>query len=291
MEQELIYKDFSSISPSARWLLLMKGYTGIPFAREAAELLEHPNPFVPDFKKRDSIFWASTYHFESRYLSVNNLLKDLSIRNILELSSGYSFRCLEFAMREGVHYIDTDLPELITAKKEFLKKLVKDESAIKGKLELLPLNVVDSQDFHEITGHFSNGEVTIINEGLFTYLNKNEQEKLCSNIHEVLTRRGGCWINADIYLKNKQPQLGFHSDERVKKFYEQHNTESNSFESFDEAESYFRKMGFFVEKESVVRSSELSSLKYLLRNIPFRQLLKYRKAGKIQATWRLRAIS
>jgi hypothetical protein len=40
----------------------MKGYTSIPFAREAAELLEYPNKYIPDFKKRDFTFRASTIH-------------------------------------------------------------------------------------------------------------------------------------------------------------------------------------------------------------------------------------
>jgi hypothetical protein len=50
MEQMINNRDFSSISPSARWLLLAKGYTNIPFARETAELLEYPNKYIPDFK-------------------------------------------------------------------------------------------------------------------------------------------------------------------------------------------------------------------------------------------------
>jgi hypothetical protein len=43
MEQTIINRDFSSVSPSAKWLLLMKGHTNIPYARETAELLEYPN--------------------------------------------------------------------------------------------------------------------------------------------------------------------------------------------------------------------------------------------------------
>jgi hypothetical protein len=62
MEQIIIDRDLSSISPSAIWLLLMKGYTNIPFAREVAELLEYPNKYIPDFKKRDFTFRASTIH-------------------------------------------------------------------------------------------------------------------------------------------------------------------------------------------------------------------------------------
>src|SRR4030042_2794744 len=135
MEQMIINRDFSSISPSAKWLLLVKGYTNIPFAREVAGLLEYPNKYIPDFKKRDYTLWASAIHLESRYWSIDQLLKDLTINNILELSSGYSFRSLEYTMQKGVHYIDTDLPDVIATKKEFVKNLTKDGFNTDGKLE------------------------------------------------------------------------------------------------------------------------------------------------------------
>lgn len=32
-------RDFNSISPSAKSLILMKGYTNIPFARQIAEII------------------------------------------------------------------------------------------------------------------------------------------------------------------------------------------------------------------------------------------------------------
>ena len=255
-----------------------------------AELLEYPNKYVPDFKKRDLTFWAATYHFETRYWSIDHLLKDLTVKNILKLSSGYSFRSLEHAMQEGIHYIDTDLPGIIATKKEFIKNLTKNDSAINEKLELLPLNVLDRNNFYEIIDHFPKGEIAIVNEGLFTYLDRLEQKKLCSIIHDILMERGGCWITADIYLKNKQPRFGFQFDDEIKSFNEQHDTESNSFESFNEAEMFLKEMGFEIDKEAKIKASELSSFKYLMKSITFKQILKYKKIGKIQATWRLKAI-
>jgi O-methyltransferase involved in polyketide biosynthesis len=290
MEQMIINRDFSSISPSAKWLLLVKGYTNIPFAREVAELLEYPNKYIPDFKKRDYTLWASAIHIESRYWSIDQLLKDLTIKNILELSSGYSFRSLEYTMQKGVHYIDTDLPDLIATKKEFVNSLTKDGFNTDGKLELLPLNALDENNFHEIIGHFPQGEVAIVNEGLLTYLDKQEKEKLCSIIHDILMGRGGYWITADIYLKNKQPKLGFKYDDEIKELYRQQNNEGNSFESFEEAEIFFKDMGFVIDKEAKIKYSEMSSFKYLMKSLTLRQLFILRSAGKIQATWRLKAV-
>ena len=110
-------RNFNTISPSAKSLLLMKGHTNIPYARQAAELIMLPEKYLPDFNKKDLTFWARVVHFESRYWSINQLLTELPIKNILELSSGYSFRGLDKIRQDGFNYIDTDLPELIGVKK------------------------------------------------------------------------------------------------------------------------------------------------------------------------------
>ena len=102
--------------------------------------------------------------------------------------------------------------------------------------------------------------------------------------------RGGYWIIADIYLKNKQPKLGFKFDDKIKEFYEQQNTEGNSFESFKEAEMFFKDMGFMIDKEAKIKYSEMSTFKYLMKSLTFRQLIKIGSLGKIQTTWRLKPV-
>lgn len=290
MEQPTNNRDFSSISPSAKWMILCKGHTNIPLAREVAELLESPNKYIPDFKKRDFTFWASTLGLERRYMSINQLLNESAIKNILELSSGYSFRSLEYAQQKGVHYIDTDLPDIIAAKIEFIKILQKEDINTNGKFELLPLNALDKDSFLEIIGHFPPGDIAIVNEGLLTYLIKQEKEKLCSIIHDILTARGGYWITADIGLKNKETKLGLSYNDEIKKFNEQHDTEGNSFESFEEAEIFFKNNGFILDKVATVNYSEMSSFKYFKRSLTLRHLFKMRNTKQIFATWRLKAV-
>jgi O-methyltransferase involved in polyketide biosynthesis len=290
MEQPNNLKDFSSVSPSARWLVLWKGYTNIPFAREVAELLEYPDKYIPDFKRRDFTFWASTIGLERRYLSIDQLLDELTIKNILELASGYSFRSLDYTSRKEVHYIDTDLPDVIANKKELIKSFKKDNFDTKGKLELLSLNALDKKTFLEITGHFPKGEVAIVNEGLLGYMNKQEKEKLCSIIHEILMERGGYWITADIGLKSKEAKLGLKYTDEIKKFNDQQKTEENSFDSIEEAEIFFKEMGFVIDKEADIKYNEMSSFKYLIKSMTIRQFFKIRRGGKIFSTWRLKAV-
>lgn len=283
-------KEHSSISPSAKWMSLIKGHTSMPFARQVAGLLSCPDSFVPDFTKRDFTLWGQALHLESRFWSINQLLDEMPVNNILELASGYSFRGLDYAKQQGIHYIDTDLPGVIDTKKEFITALLKDGPAVRGALEVLPLNVLDKNSFDEITHRFPHGEIAVINEGLLTYLNMPEKEKLCSIVHEVLKERGGYWITADIYLKNKQPNLGFKIDAEKMKFFAQQNTEGNSFESFKEAETFFNDMGFAVEKEAKVKYSAMSSFKPVLRSMTVMQFLKVAFMGKLRATWRLKAV-
>jgi O-methyltransferase involved in polyketide biosynthesis len=283
-------RNFTSISPSAKWMILYKGHTNIPFAKEVAEILEFPNKYLPDFKNRDFTFWASTLGLERRYWSINELLNDLTIKNILELSSGYSFRSLEYAQQKGVFYIDTDLPDVIATKKEFLKSLKKDDLIINGKLEFLPLNALDKNIFLEIIGHFPQGEIEIINEGLLTYLNKEEKEKLCLVIHDILMERGGYWITADIGLKNKETKLGLTYSDEIRKFNKQHDTEENSFDCFEEAELFFKNMGFVIDKVAKIKYSEMSSFKYFKKSLTLRHLFKMKNTGQIFATWRLKAV-
>jgi hypothetical protein len=86
---------------------------------------------------------------ENRYRSIDQLLNDLIIINILELSSGYSFRGLDYIIQKDVHYIDTDLSDVIAVKKEFYGSLKKEGANTKGKLELLSLNALDEKNFYE----------------------------------------------------------------------------------------------------------------------------------------------
>jgi O-methyltransferase involved in polyketide biosynthesis len=281
-------RDFSTISPSAKSLLLMKGYTNIPYARQTAELLQYPEKYTPDFDKKDFMFWARTLHFEDRYWSIYDLLGSLNIKNILELSSGFSFRGLENTKQKGFYYIDTDLPSVIEEKKNLIPALKNENESFSGTLELLPLNALDAYQFHEVVSHFPTGEITIVNEGLLVYLDTTEKEKLCGIIHEILKERGGYWITTDIYIKNQIKNTDLKIDKVTSDFMEQHKIEENKFNSFEEAEVFFNRMGFLIDKEANVDCSRLSSLKYILNGNIEENYAAYQSFPKMQKTWRLK---
>lgn len=281
-------RNFDTVSPSAKMLLLMKGYTPIPFARQAAELIMMPEKYIPDYKRKDFAFWARTVHLENRYWSINQLLEGLNIKNILELSSGFSFRSLEAVKQEGIYYIDTDLPGIIETKKNFIHSLSAENYPMKGKLEVAALNALDEKGLRELVSHFPPGEIAIVNEGLLMYLNMEEKERLCKSIHAILKERGGYWITADIYIKTYMNSMRLNLNDEMQQLLDNHHVDENRFESVEEAGDFFKRMGFVVDKEATMDRNKVSTLKYLLKNMSIWKMLRMRKAGKIQYTWRLK---
>jgi hypothetical protein len=304
---------YESISPSAYSLLMMKGHTNIPFAREAAALLKNASKgqdmFTSDFGLGAANYWITLMHFESRYWSIDQLLDDCPYTNILELSSGFSFRGLALSRRRPVFYIDSDLEGVIAGKQRFVDALTKDSPAeAKGHYELQPLNVLDPAAFKNIIARSSSelrssllldrnlrfarfppGPIAIVNEGLLVYLDNAEKEGLCQNIRECLLTRGGCWITADVYLQRQAGDPLPAQSEASRQWHAQHKIEEKKFNSFQEAEAFFNRMGFAMDKEARPDYERLSSLARL-REAGGNSAIDYlRQPGRARrhATWRL----
>ena len=290
MENEKnITHDFDSISPSAISLIAMKGQTELPYARQTAALIKNSDKYIQEAKSQElRTFLMRITHFESRYLSINSLLHDLPINNILELCSGYSFRGLDLVNSSKIHFIDTDLDAVIENKKQIIKELEKDGNKRVGELELLSLNALDEQGFQDVVSHFPSGEIAVINEGLLMYLDDSEKEKLCNIIRNILKLKGGYWITADIYLKQMINRLNMKIDNKTQEFFDQHNIEEKRFDSFETAEAFFNKMGFVIDKEADVDPKQISSLENLMKNMSLEQQSNIQNSGKINATWRLK---
>jgi O-methyltransferase involved in polyketide biosynthesis len=284
-------EDFSSVSPSAKSLLLAKAYTNIPFAKEAAALMDSDEIFDMSFDENDFWFCIRVMHFEMRYWSIDQLLKETDSKNILELSSGFSFRGIDLCnKRTDIHYIDTDLPDLVATKEKMIQRLSIDKD-LKGNFELLPLNALDETAIQSIIQRFGQGSISIINEGLLMYLNTEEKIRLCKIIHRILKQNGGCWITADVYVKRSNDMRAeLPQSKREKKFYEQHNIEENKFDSYEAAEAFFKEQGFEVEKESVPDYSALSVMPKLMSVLPEEIRNSKEPPPKVQATWMLKAV-
>lgn len=247
-------KNFNSISPSALSLLFLKSHTQIPFISEAVHLIGAPK----ETPEMNTIFWARVLHFETRYWSIDQLLQQTGITNILEISSGYSFRGLDMATNQAVHYIDTDLEAVISHKQQLVNTLKKE---LKGHLQLSALNALDEARFEELVRSFPAGPVAIVNEGLLMYLNTSEKQQLCAIIHKILKQRGGCWITADIYIPSPIDSKSFLTTQQ-QAFFAAHNIEENKFASFEAAAALFHEAGFDIAQTATVPPEKLTALEH-----------------------------
>jgi hypothetical protein len=279
-------KDFASISPSAWLLLRMKAETTIPFASEAVKWLPQSENILLQSVERNLMYWGRVLHFEERYQSISMMLDQIKPYNILELSSGFSFRGLDMTNNnKKLHYIDTDLPGIVAVKRTIVDKLLSLENS-PGNYELKPLNVLDKQLFKKISEGFNNGEVTIVNEGLLMYLTREEKQTLCEHVREAIGKRGS-WITADIYyryqtVETKQPGDSF--DE----FLENHRVWENMFIDEADAKKFFESMGFIIDQIHQPDFETLSSFPHFIQLLTKEQLENMSKLPKVRETWRLR---
>ncbi|PRY04298.1 leucine carboxyl methyltransferase [Pontibacter ummariensis] len=280
-------RDYSLISDSAVTLMLLKAQTNIPYAHEAANHLLSPEKVKAYSDRNDFGFWASVVHFEHRYVTVNQLIADSKTDNLLELSSGLTYRGHNLLQTRIVkHCIDTDLPDIIQAKKDLATALgIKTPAG--GRMQMLPLNVMDREQFNHTVTEFDSGKLLIVNEGLLVYLNKAEIEQLCKTIHTILKERGGYWITSDIYIKHAFVQGSTRQTKEWDSFFKRQSVSSFSFADFQEAQDFFEANGFTVDKVAAPAYEGLSSAASLMAVATEEQLNALRSDGQIQATWRL----
>ncbi|HWL89718.1 MAG TPA: hypothetical protein VNO21_28135 [Polyangiaceae bacterium] len=249
-------RDFSTVSPSAKWLLLLKAQTNLPFARQAAELLWGADAI--EAARREAIS-ASAHlskgalfvegrrrHFESRAQSLDQALHDLGATRVLEVAAGLSFRGLAMAaQRQDVFYLDTDLPGIAELKADLIAKL--HPSPLAGTLRVQALDALDAEAFRAAIRAFPPGAITIAHEGLLMYLDEAEKVRFAAGVREALLARGGAWVTGDVYVQSDPTLLrNVVRDERTKKFLEEHRVEENKFTSFEAAETFFTAQGFTI---------------------------------------------
>jgi hypothetical protein len=284
-------RDYSSISPSAKSLLLTKALTTVPFMSDAAKLIYGNDALTHLINGNfDDVFLKRLVHFESRYLSLDSLLFASGMLNVLEISSGFSFRGLDLVLRHpNIYYLDTDLQGVIEIKKDLVDQLIVEEKLfLKGKLKTETLNALDESIFFNAVNQMPIGPISIINEGLLMYLNTDEKITLCKTIHKSLKQRGGYWITADIYVK--RPALKNDGNDQFSQFLEAHHVEDNKFESFEHAEDFFLEQGFKLITKATSVWHQLSSLKYIDDELLKKMKEQATKIGRIRETWALKAI-
>ncbi|HEU0029470.1 MAG TPA: class I SAM-dependent methyltransferase [Kofleriaceae bacterium] len=242
-------RDYSTISPSARAVLALRSLSPeLPLVREAAELvLGHDALAAEHARLQGLVGWQMRlWHFVERYQSLDRLLAATGITTIVELAAGLSLRSIALARQHAVTYLDTDLPDLIETKRTLVEQLA--VGPLVGSVTLRAMNALADGELATAVDALPAGPVAILNEGLLMYLDDAEQRRLAVSVHDVLARRGGVWINADIYLKTpaRMPPIGH--DDRLREFLVTHRVEDHKFASFEAAEQLFTEAGFAITR-------------------------------------------
>lgn len=284
-------RNFTTISPTARALLLMKSVTRIPFAHAAAQLVASPAE-MDDLEHQLSnlSFLRRVLHFENRYWTTEQLYRRQPTSNVLELCAGYAFRGLQHVTQAPVHYVDTDLPDVIATKRMLVTQLLRDQGlSVRGPLHLQPLNALDEVSFWQAIDLLPAGPLTILNEGLLMYLNEAEKRQLCGIIHKILEVRGGAWITGDAYIQrdaSADPPPDDEQSLQLAAFLAYHNIEENKFASLEAAEAFFNSCGFVVKDRMAVSWEDLSLLPRIKALMP-PGTRRTKGAWKLRESWRL----
>lgn len=130
---------------------------------------------------------------EVLYQSANQLILQEDNPTILGIACGYSPRVLLMAPK-GYTYIGADLPDVVKdlmSRRRYL--LPADADCFAG---YRTVDATNRDQMEHVLAAFRDS-LTIVTQGLLSYLDLNQKQELAANVRELLSRDGGCWIIPD----------------------------------------------------------------------------------------------
>ena len=176
-------KDFARISPTAFMTCLARQFSGIPYSRQIAEkTLIQRSPYLPLL-------------VESRYKAIDQAARSRGCSQVLELASGFLPRGLEMTDAPGTLFIESDLPDVIKAKRELCSGI----AGARPNLRFAELDATAAPaKYLEAASDLDPAkEVLVLCEGLLMYLSHQEKAAVCAGVSALLRRHGGAWITTD----------------------------------------------------------------------------------------------
>ncbi len=247
----------NKISPTAKFVAYLRTFTDIPYSTEIAAACGAEQAFREIVGENPEDFLWTAPMIEMRYKSVDEAIHQhhrkspLVPPNLLELAAGVSPRGLIWSRYMPVMFLETDLEDILAEKTAITMDIL--QGTQRANLRWCPVNAVNPVHFMAAESFFEDGPITVLNEGLLPYLDREEKKLVAENIHRLLTKRGGVWVTPDISSNDRvkeliqlNPKIG-----RVMQViagFTGRNLQSNSFGSMEEAEEFFRHVGFKVTK-------------------------------------------
>lgn len=206
-------RDYGKISSTAISVAFARAvYTNMPFAKE---ILQQARQYarMPAYARFPGWFVRLGKHvphlvdlaagLEIRYLSTNAILETLDKSwAIVEIAAGVSARSLELASRQAL-YVETDLSGMLETKRKIYNEITGERSIeINPNHFFMPLNALDPSDWDMLGRTYFPGRssnIAVINEGLLSYLSRDEKIRLRDNIATFFKTYAteGAWISPD----------------------------------------------------------------------------------------------
>jgi O-methyltransferase involved in polyketide biosynthesis len=236
--------DFQRVSVTALIPAFARGdYTSIPWAKEMLAFLRGRGAALSDGPWSEDTARAFAPVFEARFLAVSRAIAEKGATQVLELAAGLSPRGMDLA-RQGIVYVETDLAESMTRKREIVTALL---GAVPENLHLWAANAIDRSQLMECCSPFVTGRpVAVTTEGLLRYLTFDEKALVARNVYEILQRYGGWWITPDVHLRSSTRR---HTTDYRKQERETlgRSLDENYFEDLNHAQRFFESLGFAID--------------------------------------------
>lgn len=186
-----------SISKTAQVNMQMLAGLGVPEAvrmRDALGLEGNPLEAFSRLPLARKIPLCISCISEILYQSANDLILEANNPTILDVACGYSPRVLLMAP-QGYTYIGADLPDVTADLQARRSSIVPvDAEWLAG---YTTADATDQERMESILGGLRE-EITVVTQGLLSYLSEEEKLQLAEGVRGLLQRNGGCWIIPDV---------------------------------------------------------------------------------------------
>ena len=184
----------SAISYTAPVTLYWLAKAGVPEAVEYvqyinAEKIVKPNN-IAQYERVEKI---NKIYQEIQYSSLNDFVVSENYTNVMDLGCGVSPRCLYMA-KKGINYVGTDLKEVVNVLNIYAPNFIDED--MKKYVNFVVADATNKNEMLAAAKKFD-GKICIVEEGLLSYLSRDQQKATLKNICEILKRHGGCFVTSD----------------------------------------------------------------------------------------------
>ena len=252
--------DPARISVTAKLSAYYRKFSDIAFAAEVATLIGAEEAFAEIVREHaldpDKLtFYAPM--FEARYKSITQLIGECGATQVVELACGYSLRGLDLTRSGSLHYVETDLPEVVATKLELLADVRRRHDLAPSPLHTVTAaDALDLGQLQSAAAGFDRARpLVILCEGLVGYLTREETARLIENVHRLLGEfADGWWFVPDFAFKTEIQNL---PPERIRlreavTGLTQRQLDASAFEDADDLAAVLHRAGFDLEVVSQV---------------------------------------